>query len=136
MRSADQRAAILAAVAPLAATLALAGVAVIIDADKWKDQATLRHWFGVLLVAALILLTVAALFAVGGHRTPQHVYTWKGWDKKKLPPWNFESSELNLEDQSKAKHAKVHLSMQFLVAGMVAVVVLTLLAVIADIARP
>jgi len=53
IRSADQRATALAAVASLASSLALAGVALIIDTSKWTSPPLVRYAFGALLLLAV-----------------------------------------------------------------------------------
>jgi hypothetical protein len=122
IRAADHRATALVAVASLAATLALAGVAIILDTGKWTSPAGMRVAFGILLVLAVGFFTAAAWFAVRGHGTG-------------LEPTDASSSEdpmRALQRQSAAKHADVHTAMNLLFVGMVGVVLLTGLAVVAD----
>lgn len=129
IRSADQRATALAAVASLAATLALSGAAIIIDMDKWRTAVGIRHLFGVVLIAAVVLFSISAFRALRGH----------GLELDDGAQAQDEADEMDkdkdgkspLEDLSIAKHRAVHSSMWFLWVGIACVALLTVLAFVA-----
>jgi hypothetical protein len=108
IRAADHRATALASVATLASTLALTGATVVIDTEKWNPSESFRTLFGVLLVIAVILFTLAAGAALAGH-------------SKRGP------ATLGMSDD---KHKKVNLSMGFLLLGMIFVVALTIVSML------
>jgi hypothetical protein len=68
IRSADQRAATLAAVSSIAASLALSGAAIIVDTGKLLSPNWIRPAFGTVLIVAVLLFTISAFIAVSGHR--------------------------------------------------------------------
>jgi hypothetical protein len=67
-RSADQRAAGMAAISSIAASFALSGAAVVVDTGKLIAPSLARYAFEYCLFLALISFVVAAGFAVKGHR--------------------------------------------------------------------
>jgi hypothetical protein len=77
----------------------------------------IRLAFGSLLVVAVLLFTLSALIAVLGHQQ-------KGEVSK------------SLMEVSNNKHAKVNLSMWFLLAGMLCVLLLTVVSMFATGAPP
>jgi hypothetical protein len=70
-RSADQRAAGVAAIASLAASFALAGAALVLDKDKLREPFFIRPAFGIVLCIAVAAFIVAAVMAAITH-TSQH----------------------------------------------------------------
>jgi hypothetical protein len=84
IRSADQRAAGLAAVASLAASLALTGTGIIVDTAKMTTPAWTHKVFGGLMVVGVALFSAAAIVAVTGHRMKQESRdSLEGWGGKK-----------------------------------------------------
>jgi len=126
VRSADQRATALAAVASLAATLALAGAAIIIDVGKWPPAVRpslawfARHGFGLCLLLAVGFFSIAAFHALKGHGI-------KPGDKLAQAG----DGETSIEKTSNAKHGVLHSSMKSLAWGLVFVFVLTICAFVA-----
>jgi hypothetical protein len=111
IRSTDQRAATLTAVAALAASLALSGAAIIVDTEKMTSPAWIRGFFGVPLVLAVLLFTLAAVVAVTCHQMPR--------------------AGGQAPTTSKKKHARVNTSMWLLCGGMACVLLVTAAATLA-----
>jgi hypothetical protein len=125
--SADQRAAAVAAVASLAASLALTGATLVLDKDKLKEPTTIplihftfesRSRFGAVLCLALIAFLIAAVLAVTAHQRQNDDIANEA---KCASNWVA----------AKKKHARVTASLWFLVVGMGCVSILALLATLA-----
>lgn len=116
IRSAEQRAATLTAVAALVASLAPSGAAIIVDTEKMTSPAWIRGCFGIPLVLAVLLFTLAAVVAVTCHRMPR--------------------AGERAAKTSEKKHARVNTSMWLLCGGMACVLVLTAAATLAGMWGP
>ena len=113
--------------ASLAASLSLAGAAVVLDKDKLRQRSALplfhiefesRFWFGVVLCLALALFLMAAIVAVTAHQGQNDDIA------------NEEKCNANWK-AAKDKHSRVTASLWLLVGGMAVVLALAFLATIA-----
>jgi hypothetical protein len=117
IRSADQRATALAAVSSIAASLALSGAAIIVDTGKLMSPSWIRPAFGSLLIVAVLMFSLSAFIAVLAHQQKREA----------CKP---------LVGVSNNKHARVNLSMWFLLVGMLCVLLLTGVSMFATGALP
>jgi hypothetical protein len=131
----DQRASMVAGVATLAATLSTAGADQILDGDKLTDPSWIRTGFGIVLIASVICFFLAAAAALSTHlaRWPQH-----GDLTKEPDAWLAETEErlrAGLRDHWRAanvKHRWAALALGLLVAGLFLIVILTVVAALAN----
>jgi hypothetical protein len=130
IRSADQRATALTAASSIAVSLALSGAAIIVDTAKLTSPGWIRPMFGILLILALCGFTISACIAIVGHQQPREGKP----PLAKAPGVANETAPVSnsLMKVSTKKHAKVNLSMWFIFAGMVFVVLLTGLSLLAE----
>jgi hypothetical protein len=136
VQAADHRIAAVAASASIAASLSLAGAALVLDYQKLLSPEGVRTFFGWILVGALAFFTVAAAAAAFGHN--------KGGDVREPDGVSAEFSESDTNkravavegrciktlEAAQSKHFWTTFAMVGLVLGMVALVVLTVVATI------
>jgi hypothetical protein len=139
-RSVDQRATAIAAVASLAASLSLAGAALILDADKLTKPAFVRLGFGLVLSASVLFFLAAAVASVWVHRQrcPLQGLIWAPDGPASVTDDGLFAVATRLEDgitghwkTVTAKHRGAVVALLFLVAGLVCILLLTVLAVVA-----
>jgi hypothetical protein len=122
IRSADQRATVVAATATIAATLALNGATIIVDTAKLTAPSGIRLLFGGALIVSVLFFTGATLAAALGHQ--------KRWETIACEDSSHQ------EAMSRIKHKHVSTSMWFLFAGMFFVVLVALFSMFATGAPP
>jgi hypothetical protein len=137
IRSADQRATAVVAVATVTASLALAGATIVVDTGKLTQPSGVREWLTGLLIGAVAAFTVSALFAAVGHSkrwdpeaTEQADTTDTSWRRR------FKKEVADAKQLSKSKHDRVTKSMYGLLVGMLFLVGVTIASYVATGAPP
>ena len=142
-RSADQRATVIAAVASLAASLSPAGATLLLDEGKLIRPLGVRIAFGVALLLAVLCFLIAAILALGVHRRK-----WPPRDTVALDGSLRDDAEVKMHAMAAAmednfasnwrtaqdKHRGAVLALQFLIAGLAFILVLTAVSLLSAMA--